>query len=110
MAEHKDRTSFTLRFEDEGTHEALRLVADHYGMSMNRLAQEMLSRELRAAVLIVEKDLSETLQAVRAYRGEGLDEDLAAFAEAEVTEEDPIQTQMEILTMADSLGISRIFA
>lgn len=77
---------------------------------MNQLAQDMLARELRVAVLAVEGDLSETLRAVRAYRGEGLEEDLEAFAHAEVGEHDPIQTRLETVMTADPFGVSRIFA
>jgi predicted HicB family RNase H-like nuclease len=39
---------FTLRFEHPQTHELLRLVADHFGTSMNALAEDMISRELQA--------------------------------------------------------------
>jgi hypothetical protein len=106
----RTRPSFTLRWEDESTHQTLRMVADHLGVSMNQLAQDMIARELRVAVLAVEEDLSETLELVRAYRGEGLEDDLAAFAEAEVSEEDPIQTRLATATMADSLGVSQVFA
>jgi hypothetical protein len=56
----KARTKFTLRFRNPETHEILGLVADRYGVSMNQLAEDMLERELRAAALVLELDLSET--------------------------------------------------
>jgi hypothetical protein len=110
MVEHTRRSAFTLRFEDEATHEALRVVADHLGVSMNQLAQDMIKRELRVASLAVERDLSETLALVRAFRGAGLAEDVAAFADAEMNEEDPIQTRLVRVGMHDRLGISEVFA
>lgn len=110
MSKRKDRPAFTLRFEDENTHEALRRVARHMGLSMNELAQGMLARELRVAVLALETDLSETLQAVRAYRGKGVKEDLESFAEAEASEEDPVETRLASMMMNDALGVSRVFA
>ncbi|HEV3312250.1 MAG TPA: hypothetical protein VG815_17195 [Chloroflexota bacterium] len=76
---------------------------------MNQLAEEMLARELRCAVLAVESDLSDTIRAIRAYRGEGFEEDMEAFALAEANEEDPIVTRLAPLTTDDEFGISRIF-
>jgi hypothetical protein len=110
MSKSEERASFTLRFDDVGTHQALRLVAGHLGLSMNQLAQDLLARELRVAVLGVEDDLSETLQRIREYRGEDIEADLDAFADAEVDEEDPIQTKLDRNITADRLGVSAIFA
>ena len=60
--------------------------------------------------MLWKNDLSEALQAVRAYRGEGLQDDLEDFAEAEVSQHDPIQSRLEIVAMADRFDVSRIFA
>jgi len=51
-----DAAKFTLRFRNRQTHELLGLVADQLGMSKNRLAEQMLERELDAAARLVERD------------------------------------------------------
>jgi hypothetical protein len=104
------RPSFTLRFEDQATHEALRLIARELDMSMNRLAEELIARELRVMALGLEMELSETLEALRAYRGEGLEQDLAGFAQAEVEQEDPVRTRLAEFGADDPLGIASLFA
>jgi hypothetical protein len=86
---------FTLRFHNAKTHEVLGLVAERYGMSKNQLAEEMLERELQAAALALELDLSETLDLLRNYnRGERLDEAIEEIAEAEAYAEDPLKARM----------------
>lgn len=60
------RRSFTLRFENEETHELLALLSNRMGVSMNRLAE---------------------------YRGESR-ADVARFARAEVTNDDPLAARM----------------
>jgi hypothetical protein len=86
---------FTLRFRNPKTHEVLGLVAERYGVSKNQLAEEMLERELQAAALLLELDLSETLDVLRDYnRGERLDQAIEEIAEAEAYEEDPLKARM----------------
>ena len=52
---------FTLRFRREQTSELLRVAADHFGTSMNALAEDMIARELQAIGLTIEQDLYGTL-------------------------------------------------
>jgi hypothetical protein len=104
-------TKFTLRFERVETHELLRLVADEFGMSMNALAEEVLSRELSAMGLVIERDLYGTLELLRNYRGDDIEAGLAAFARAEVTEDDPMRSQMVAMPQTvDALGVTEAFS
>jgi hypothetical protein len=100
---------FTLRFEHEQTHALLRVVAEHFGMSMNALAEEMISRELQTIGLTMEQDLYGTLELLRRYGGEDTEAGLAAFARAEVEHADPLQAQM-IAQPSDALGVEEAFA
>jgi hypothetical protein len=102
--------SFTLRFADQDTHETLRLVAEEIGVSMNRLAEDLIASGLRVAVLGVEEQLSATLNALQAYRGEDLEEDLVAFARAEADVDDPIVTRLVSPAAVDPVHVGAIFA
>jgi hypothetical protein len=106
-----DAAKFTLRFRNRQTHELLGLVADQLGMSKNRLAEQMLERELDAAALLVERDLDSTLRDLRAYRREErLAEDVAAFAEGEAYGEDPLRARMvEPAELGDAFGVMKAF-
>jgi hypothetical protein len=85
---------FTLRFHNPRTHEVLGLVAEHYGVSKNQLAEEMLERELGAAALALELDLSETLDLLRGYNPrEHLEQAIQDFAEGEAYGEDPLKAR-----------------
>jgi hypothetical protein len=102
---------FTLRFQREETHDLLRTVADRFGVSMNALAEEMLSRELQAIGLSIEQDLYGTLEQLQRYRGEGVQADLDAFARAEVVEEDPMRSRMATQAQAtDAFGVAEAFS
>jgi hypothetical protein len=101
---------FTLRFAHQQTHDLLRVVAEHLGMSMNALAEEMISRELRAIGLTIERDLYGTLDLLRRYRTEDVDAGLAAFAQAEVEQTDPMRAQMvSEPETGDALGVAEAF-
>jgi hypothetical protein len=106
-----DVAKFTLRFQNRQTHELLGLVADQFGMSKNRLAEEMLERELEAASLLVERDLDSTLRRLHGYqRSERLSEDVAAFAEGEAFGEDPLKARLiEPGELGDAFGVMRSF-
>jgi hypothetical protein len=104
-----DRTAFTLRFEEETTHQALRLCAGELGVSMSSLAESLIAQQLRVVAANLADQLSETLTALRSYHGEGADKDLAAFAAAEVDEEDPIQTRLISLEPSDPYEMSALF-
>lgn len=100
---------FTLRFEDSETHDLLRLVAGDLGVSMNKLAGELIARELRVAALALEDELRGTLEALRSYRGERVEEDLVAFAHAEASIEDPLAARMVAGAVSDPHGIAAAF-
>jgi hypothetical protein len=88
-------TKFTLRFRNQRTHQLLGVVSDQLGVSKNRLAEEMLERELEAVALLVAHDLDDTLRKLREYpREERLEEDIKAIAEAEAYAEDPLRARM----------------
>src|SRR5436190_23758180 len=80
---------FTLRFHNDTNHELLGLLAEHYGITKNQLAEEMLERELRAAALLLVQDLTGTLSLLRNYRrDQHLEEPIADCAHAEAYEAD----------------------
>jgi hypothetical protein len=101
---------FTLRFEHQQTHELLRIVADHFGTSMNALAEDMIARELQAIGLTIEQDLYGTLDLLQRYRAEDIEAGLSAFAQAEVEQADPLQARMALQPdAADALGVAEAF-
>jgi hypothetical protein len=103
-------SKFTLRFEDRQTHELLRVVAEHFGTSMNALAEDMISRELQALGLTIERDLYGTLDLLRRYRGHDIEDGLSAFARAEVEHADPLLARMVSQPEAgDALGVAEAF-
>jgi hypothetical protein len=104
-------TKFTLRFHDRSNHEMLGLLAEHYGVTKNQLAEEMLERELRAAVLLLEQDLTGTLALLRKYRRQDhLSGAIEEFAQAEAYGQDPIQTRMVQTPRAhDVYGVAEAF-
>jgi hypothetical protein len=103
---------FTLRFHNRKTHELLGLVANRFGVSKNQLAEEMLERELRAASLLIERDLTGTLELLRSYRSaDRLQADIEAVAHAEAYEQDPLKSsRAQTPATADAYGISAMFA
>jgi hypothetical protein len=103
---------FTLRFHNRGNHEILGLLAERFGVSKNQLAEEMLERELQAAALLLERDLTGTLELLRGYRkDEHLQGAIAEVARAEAHEEDPLRTQMLDSTHTrDAYGVADAFA
>jgi hypothetical protein len=108
----KASPKFTLRFHRPGNHELLGLLAEHYGVSKNQLAEEMLERELQAAALLLERDLTGTLELLRSYRtSEHLERAIDDVARAEAYERDPISTRMAATASTrDAYGIADVFA
>jgi hypothetical protein len=106
-----EAAKFTLRFQNQRTHDLLGEVADQLGVSKNRLAEEMLERELETAALLVELDLDDTLRRLRSYRRDAqLDDDVEAFAEGEAFGEDPLRAQMvEQIRFGDAFGVMESF-
>ncbi|HEX6782842.1 MAG TPA: hypothetical protein VF125_12575 [Solirubrobacterales bacterium] len=111
----EETTKFTLRFHNSRTHELLGVVAEQWGVSKNRLAEEMLERELNAAALLVAKDLDDTIRRLHAYRvEEHLEEDIQAFAEGEAYGDDPLRARMvpvstEPVNRSDPYGVLEAF-
>ena len=103
---------FTLRFRNRKTHELLGLVASRFGVSKNQLAEEMLERELRAASLLLEQDLTGTLKLLRSYRTtDRLQADIEAVAHAEGYEQDPLKSRRAApYDAGDAYGIGAMFA
>lgn len=102
---------FTLRFRNAETHEVLGIVAGRYGVSKNQLAEQLLERELRAAALLLEVDLSDTLQMLQDYSlTEHAEQDIADFAEGEGRGDDPMKARMvEPAEETDPLGVLEAF-
>jgi hypothetical protein len=102
---------FTLRFRNRTNHEILGLLAERYGVTKNQLAEEMLERELQAAALLLEQDLTGTLELLRGYRrDEHLSAAIAEFAQAEAAGEDPIKARMvETPRTHDAYGVADAF-
>lgn len=100
-------STFPLRFAKPETRERLRLVAEELGTSMNRLADEMIERELAALSLGLEAELEETLRRLRALRPADIEASLTAWAEAE-GQADPISARMAI-TNEDPFGVVAAF-
>jgi hypothetical protein len=106
-----DTTKFTLRFHNPRTHDLLGIVAEQVGVSKNRLAEEMLERELEAAALLVANDLEDTVRRLHEYPSdERLEEDVRAFAEGEAFGEDPLRARrVEPAEAADPYGVMEAF-
>jgi hypothetical protein len=102
---------FTLRFRNSRTHDMLGLIAERRGISKNQLAEEMLERELQAAALLLEQDLTGTLELLRGYRREEhLERAIADFADAEAHEQDPLRTRMVPASRGeDAYGVADAF-
>jgi hypothetical protein len=107
-----DSPKFTLRFHKPANHRLLGLLAERYGVSKNQLAEEMLERELQAAALLLERDLTGTLALLRRYRhAEHLQEAIEEVAHAEAHEDDPIVTRIAATPgTRDAYGIADVFA
>ncbi len=103
---------FTLRFHNRRTHQLLGLVAERFGVSKNQLAEEMLERELRAAALLLEQDMTGTLKLLRGYRThDRLQANIEAVAHAEAYVQDPLKSHRALTPVtADAYGIGAMFA
>ncbi|MEX1172733.1 MAG: hypothetical protein WEG56_08990 [Chloroflexota bacterium] len=106
--QRKAPATFPLRFANQGTRDLLHLVANRQGLSMNRLVQTMVERELEVMALGLEISLTQTVELLRSYRGEGRAEAWAAFAEAEALPE-PLRAQ-RVAADSDPFGVGRAFA
>jgi hypothetical protein len=87
-----DAAKLTIRLRDERLYGLLKLLAAQRGVSMNRLVEEALSRELELEAALTEERLEETLALLRSYRGDS-DRLAREFAEAEVSHPDPLRSE-----------------
>jgi hypothetical protein len=95
----------TLRLHDDRLGEMLALVAARYGISKNQLIEQLLERELPAAAMVIEQDLTTTIVQLRRYRAaehQAAAIDLVAGGEAG---DDPMRARR-----ADAFGILEAFA
>lgn len=104
----KRRRSFTIRFEDQTTHDLLALLASRFNVSMNRLAETMINNEIGDLALALQEDLTHTLGRLADYRGDHA-RDVARFAQAEASYHDPLQARM-VIPRHDPHDIARTFA
>ena len=102
------RPVFTLRFHNPQTYRMLRLIAEQRRVSMNDLAEEALEEHLSREAIAIEDRLGAALDIVRQYRSEHLKRDIEAFAHAEVTEEDPLQSR-GVMPGEDRFGVRKAF-
>ena len=100
-------TTFPLRFSNPDTREHLRLLAEQLDTSMNRLAEDMIERELAAMSLGLEGELEETLRRLRGFTQADIERSLDAWASAEA-QHDPISARM-VTPAEDDFGVARAF-
>ncbi len=104
----RQRPAFTLRFRNEATHRTLRLTAHALGVSMNELAEAAIEHELTFIGADLEGKLIRTAELLRSYRDVDVEKDIEAFARAEVTVDDPLQSRQAALE--DACGVGALFA
>lgn len=110
MSETKSsRSVFSLRFESPRTRELLRMVAEHEDVSMNRLAEAMIERELEVMALGIEDSLSRTVALLRDYRGQGHAEAWQSFAEGEGLPDPVSARRVRHEESDDPYGVARAF-
>jgi len=102
------RPAFTLRFRKVATHRALRLTAHALGVSMSDLAESAIEHELALVSADLERKLSRVADLLRFYRDDEVERDVAAFARAEVTVDDPLRSRQAALE--DAYGVGALFA
>lgn len=102
------RRSFTIRFEDQATHERLALLAGRLDVSMNRLAETMIRNEIGDVSMALEEDLAHILSRLADYRADPASE-VSRFAEAEVAQKDPLVAR-RVKPRGDPHDIARTFA
>ena len=104
----RQQPAFTLRFRNQNTRRALQLTAKTMGISMNQLAESAIERELAVIGADLEEKLTRTAELLRSLRDKDFDDDVAAFAKAEVDLADPLRCRM--LETEDEYGVGAAFA
>jgi hypothetical protein len=107
-------TKFTLRLEHDSTRELLDLLAERWGMSVNRTIEQLLERELFLAAEVEAEALAETVALLQSYRPtpDRLERTIEAIADAEVDGRDPVEGRARSLQHApldDPLGVAAMF-
>lgn len=104
-------TKLTVRLHNERTGQLLGEVAKRYGMSKNQLIEQLLERELQAAAMVIEQDLTTTITQLRRYRAaEHQAAAIEAVAQAEGMHPDPMQARRGTVAGTDAFGILDTFA
>lgn len=104
-----DRSSLKVRFDDE-SFRLLRLLSSSLGVSMNRLARDMVTRESHVLAAGLELEMTETLAALNTFRAPSHEVQAAEFAAAEVENEDPLRSRQVGSGLADPYGVEAAFA
>ena len=104
----RHRRSFTIRFEDQATHDLLALLADRLHVSMNRLAETMIRNEIGDLAITLQEDLAHTLARLADYRTDD-ERDVTKSADAEVAHDDPLLARM-VTPRPDPYAIEATFA
>ena len=99
---------FTLRLRNPETYRMLKLAAEHRKVSMNDIAQEALEQHLKVEASTLDEQLSQALEIVRRYTSQDRERDIAAFARAEVSEEDPLRST-QVTPDDDPFGVRDAF-
>lgn len=100
-------TTFPLRFRNPATREHLRLLAEQLNTSMNRLAEDMIERELAAMSLGLASEIEETLRRLRSLTRADIERSIDAWASTEA-QQDPISARM-VATDKDEFGVAAAF-
>jgi hypothetical protein len=103
-------TKLTLRLRDERLGELLSLVAERFGVSKNQLIEQLLERDLQAAAMVIEQDLTSTVEQLRRYRArEHQAAAIEAVAVGEAVAPDPMQAR-RVVAGEDAFGVLGAFA
>lgn len=104
-----NRSSLKVRFDDEANLRLLRILSSRLGVSMNRLAEDMIAREAHVLAAGLELDMATTLVALNGFRAPSPEVQAAEFASAEVENEDPLRSRRIGSAAADPFGVEAAF-
>src|SRR5207245_3900165 len=99
---------FTLLLRNPETYQMLKLAAELRKVSMNAIAQEALEEHLKLDASTLEERLSRALDIVHRYTSQDQEHDIAEFARAEVSEEDPLRVT-QVTPDDDPFGVRGAF-
>jgi len=104
-----NRSSLKVRFDDEANFRLLRILSSRLGVSMNRLAEDMIAREAHVLAEGLELDMAATLADLHALRAPSAEIQAAEFASAEVENEDPLRSRRIASRSEDPYGVVAAF-